>query len=149
MKKYVLTLPVLFFVCLAAWGQDLERYKYRLMQPGPHGAKVEVVERGDAAQIVGTMSAARASQKINGYRVRLFFDNSQNAKQAAAATLARFKEAFPDIPASLSYDNPYFKVTAGNCLTAEEAVILWGQVKESFDKAFVTREEISLSLLEK
>lgn len=58
----------------------------------------------------------------------------------------RFREIYPDIPAYLSYENPYFKVTVGNCLTSEEAIILLGKIRDAFDRAFLVREEISLSL---
>ena len=34
------------------------------------------------------------------------------------------------------YENPYFRVTVGNCLTLEEAIILKGRVSGTFPKAF-------------
>ena len=84
--------------------------------------------------------------EIPGYRVRIFLDNGQNARASANGAIARFREIYPDIPAYLSYENPYFKVTVGNCLTSEEAIILLGKIRDAFDRAFLVREEISLSL---
>ena len=43
------------------------------------------------------------------------------------------------------YDTPYFKVTVGDCLTAEEAIVLKGKVSATFPKAFVKNEEVSLA----
>ena len=45
----------------------------------------------------------------------------------------------------MGYENPYFKVSVGNCLTAEEAIILKGRVSASFPKAFLKNEEIAVS----
>ena len=42
--------------------------------------------------------------------------------------MAKFKEIYPSIPVYMDYDDPYFKVTAGNCITYEEAVILCGKI---------------------
>lgn len=60
--------------------------------------------------------------------------------------MARFREIYPDIPAYMDYDNiPYFKVTVGNCLTMEEAIILWGRIRDAFDRAFIVPESPCLS----
>ena len=42
----------------------------------------------------------------------------------------------------MGYDIPYFKVSVGNCLTPEEAIILKERVSATFPKAFVKREEL-------
>ena len=45
--------------------------------------------------------------------------------------------------------NPYFTVTAGDCVTAEEAIILMGRVRGVFPKAFLKNEELSVADLVK
>ena len=47
------------------------------------------------------------------------------------------------------YENPYFKVTAGDCLTSEEAIILKGRVQGVFPKAYVKNEELTAADLVK
>ena len=56
-----------------------------------------------------------------------------------------FEETFPDVKVYMGYENPYFKVSVGNCLTAEEAIILKGRVSATFPKAFLKNEEIAVS----
>lgn len=51
------------------------------------------------------------SRTISGYRVRIFFDNRQNARTESETTLDRFVKMFRDVPAYRTYTNPYFKVT--------------------------------------
>jgi hypothetical protein len=110
------------------------------------GARIVIDEKGDAADIIKAVKTPYAGRKVNGYRVRIFFDNAQDARQKASVARARLNELFPDVSSYMNYENPYFEVTAGNCLTQEEAVILWGKLKSSFDKAFITRVEIPLSV---
>jgi hypothetical protein len=55
----------------------------------------------------------------------------------------------PQLKTYVTYDNPYFKVTAGNCTTQEEALILLERVKPSFPKAFIMRENISMEELKR
>ena len=71
----------------------------------------------------------------------------QHARSQAESVMARFREIYPDIPAYMDYDNiPYFKVTVGNCLTMEEAIILWGKIRDAFDRAFIVPESMPLEL---
>ena len=64
---------------------------------------------------------------------------------ACGCAEALFKETYPGIMVYPVYENPYFKVAVGNCLTAEEAIILKGKIASTFPKAFVKSEEFSMA----
>lgn len=116
----------------------------RLAMPDSvYGSQVLITEHAGVRNTHGKTQPVR----FNGYRVRIFFDNSQHARQHALATKSAFEELYPGIPAYITYENPYFKVSVGNCTSQEEAVTLWGKIKERFDRAFVIREEIALEEL--
>ena len=83
--------------------------------------------------------------RLRGYRVCIFFDNGQDARAGAEAARKLFEETYPSTQAYMVYDTPYFKVTVGDCLTAEEAIVLKGKVSATFPKAFVKNEEVSLA----
>ena len=53
------------------------------------------------------------------------------------------------MPAKVSYDKLYWKVTVGQCASAEEAIALWGQIKQQYPKAFLARETIEIENLNK
>ena len=53
-----------------------------------------------------------------------------------------FREKFPHINAYLVYESPYFKVSVGDCLSMEEALILMAQLTPHYPKAFPKRENI-------
>ncbi len=149
MRTIGIILVALLLCCAGSVSaQQTGMFREQLARPDSlHGSRVIVTEVGDAAAIVKMLQSSRHDNKVNGYRVRIFFDNSQNARSNAQATQERFRELFPEVPVYMNYENPYFKVTVGNCLTIEEAIILWGRVKGDFDRAFVIREEIPVSVL--
>ena len=136
--KRALSLACMFLVSLAVSAQKIDNFKYKLSQPDSTcRATVTVTENPGAAEAVRIAQNMRQEDRIKGYRVGIFFDNSQSARQRANEILARFKEEHPGVAAYLTYENPNFKVTVGNCVTVEEATILWGNVKGSFDRAIV------------
>lgn len=111
-------------------------------------SRVQFVEHGDAAQTVAALRAQSATQtSVPGYRVRIFFDNGQNARSQAAGAQEQFRALFPATPSYLSYENPYFKVTVGNCTSLEEAIILLASLEGAFPKAFIANEQIPLIYL--
>ena len=80
---------------------------------------------------------------MNGFRVRIFFDNKQNSRGASEAAMNRFKGAFPGIPAYRSFTSPHFKVTVGDFRTKSEALRLLQAVKGMFPSAFIVKERIN------
>lgn len=144
----------LFTAGLAAWAasvsaQSLPAFRHRLEEPftTPVGDGVSVVvnERGDAAVAVEEASREHARLRFKGYRVCVFFDNGQDARVGAEAARQLFATTYPDTPVYIAYNSPYFTVTAGDCVTAEEAIILMGRVKATFPKAFLKNEELTVA----
>jgi hypothetical protein len=86
-------------------------------------------------------------KKMRGFRVRIFFDNSQSARQRATAAKSNFQEQYPDVPAYLAYDNLYFRVTVGDFRTKSDALRFLHAVKQSYSGAFITKETINYPAL--
>jgi hypothetical protein len=90
-----------------------------------------------------------AERTITGYRVRIFFDNRQSARNESENTLKRFESLYHDVSAYRSYANPYFKVTVGDFRTKSEAMELLERIKKEFPSAFVVKENISFPVVDK
>lgn len=75
--------------------------------------------------------------KIDSYRIRIYFDNNQNARAQALKIEASFKLDFPEVPVYLNYNAPYFNVTVGDFLTYQEALGFLRKLTRDFPKAFV------------
>jgi hypothetical protein len=125
--------------------QSLDAFKERLAAPVASDAAFTVTEYGDAARAVDEASRAGARLRFPGYRVCIFFDNGQDARAGAIAAKQLFEENYPGIKVYMVYENPYFKVAVGDCLTTEEAIILKGRVSSAFPKAFVKNETLSIA----
>ena len=125
--------------------QSLGQFRQSLAQ-SQNGATIVVNEQGDAASAVASATAQIQRSNVRGYRIGIFYDNSQDARVRAAEAEQMFRASFPSIPVYKDYRNPYFIVTVGNCLTQEEATILWGRVKSLFPKAHITRTDIPIAL---
>ena len=147
------TLFLLLTMCaITAWegyAQSLSQFKEQLereiVSESGSMARVVIDEQGTAAQAVTTAEATQSAPRLRGYRVCIFFDNGQDARSGAMEARNIFTENFPDIPIYMVYENPYFRVTVGNCLSIEEAIILKGRLASLFPKAFPKSEELALS----
>lgn len=143
--KYIL-IAVAAFASFSASGQNVSAFKETLNRPSEtSAATINVTEHGSAAEAVRKYDAATKQAKVQGYRIRIFFGNEQNARGVAQGTQGRFRNEFPGIPTYLVYENPAWIVTVGNCVTIDEALMLWNKVKKSFDTAFLWRGEIPVS----
>lgn len=151
----LLTLLSSLLTAAGAAAQSLETFKRQLAvpesQPGVFfgQARVVAVEYGNAARAVAEASRAEQRDRISGYRVCIFSDNGPEAREGAFAAMKLFEESYPGIEVYMGYDVPYFKVSVGNCLTTEEAIILKERVSAIFPKAFVKSEELSIKDLAK
>ena len=125
--------------------QSIDEFRRRLAQSevvgeGGMTASVHVTETPDAAAAVARGTSRRGEDvTFQGYRVGIYSGNDSKAQENSLAAKEKFETEFPDINVYWVYDNPYFKVTAGDCLTEEEAVMLLAQVRRLFPKAYVVR----------
>ncbi len=87
----------------------------------------------------------KSTTEAMGYRIGIFFDNSQEARSKATEAKNDFEKAFPTQPVYMVYESPYYKVSAGNCLTEEEAIMLFERVRRHFPNAYVMRERMKVS----
>ncbi len=129
--------------------QSLDDFRARLAVPEPaawgRGATVTVTEHGDAAARLAQASEGEVRLRFKGYRVCIFFDNGPEARAGAEAARRLCAENYPSVPVYISYSAPYFTVTAGDCVTAEEAIVLMGRIRATFPKAFPRSEELSVA----
>lgn len=114
------------------------------------GDKADVNVR-QSQEIMNSMRihvASNAKRTMNGYRVRIFFDNKQTARNDSEATLNKFRSLYPEIVAYRIYANPYFKVTVGDFRTKSEAMELLTRIKGAFPSAFVVKENIEYPVVD-
>ena len=86
-----------------------------------------------------------ASTKLQGYRVRIFFDSDRTARSRSEVIAAGFSERYPSIPVYRSHVSPYFKVTVGDFRTRDDAQRFASKLTNSglYRYVFVVKEQIN------
>ena len=147
----------LLLLLLTLWGglyeaeaQNLGSFKLSLAEPSidtlsGRTATVTLTEDPQARAALAQSPRLGAKWRVSGWRICIFSDNAADARSRAHEAIARFEEHYPSTPIYDEYASPYFRVSVGNCLTSEEAIILLQQVKPHFPKAFIKQEQLSLS----
>lgn len=120
---------------------------YDLLEAGP-GAEVNVRRSVAADTAMQVWIGRNAEKKLHGYRIRLFFDNRQNARGQSEEVERAFRKDFPLIPVYRSYTNPYFKVAAGDFRTKSDALRALQLIRTLYPKAFVIKDVINYSPLD-
>lgn len=107
------------------------------------GASVNVTLDDRAASALANIPY---NPKITGYRICIFSDNSQTARGAAGAAISQLNTSYGAIDANVVWQNPFFKVYAGHCLSKIEAAVLLGRLKYIFPAAFIVSEQMPISV---
>jgi hypothetical protein len=80
------------------------------------------------------------AESTSGYRVQIFFGSS---RQAAYDAQAKFNEEYPELRTYISYNEPNFKVRAGDFRTRLEAQKLVQEIRPNFTSIFIIPEKIN------
>lgn len=83
-----------------------------------------------------------ASRKNMCWRIRIFFNNSQNSRTASNEIAKSFSEQYPNVPVYNQYVNPFFKVTVGDFRSKSDATKFMNEIKPFYTSAFLVRETL-------
>lgn len=88
---------------------------------------------------------ANSSTKMQGYRVRIFFDSDRTARAKSEAIAAGFSERYPGVKVYRKHESPYFKVTVGDFRTRTDAQRFASKLSNSgiYPYVFVVKEQIN------
>ena len=84
-----------------------------------------------------------AAKKLTGYRIRVYFDNGQNARLRSESIARAVSGAFPGIGVYRTFESPNFKVTVGDFRTKDEALKVFHSLKANYPTAIILRETIN------
>lgn len=152
MKRFFLQLMVLMAsIAVATNGasaQNIRNFKHSLGMRSQQGAKVGVVEdRSTYNAVVAVEAQRQGKSSVVGFRVVLFYDDAQYAEERANEIMEELKKDYPEINSYLVYEKPYFKVSVGDCLTEEEAIMMRNMFIDKYTGAFIRRDNITLKEL--
>ncbi len=82
----------------------------------------------------------KSKPSIQGYRVQLYYGGN---RAEALELKSKFASVFPDIETYLIYQQPYFRLRAGDFRTRIEAYKLFQKVEKEFPSVFIVNDEIA------
>jgi len=118
-----------------------------LNMPNYDGYTVSLHQSDLIKQLVDKYIVRNYTKKTQGFRVRIFFDNSQKARQRVYEIEAAFKELYPNVPTYLSYQDLYFKVTVGDFRNRTDAMRFLTGIQRNYPGAYIVKENINFPSL--
>lgn len=110
-------------------------------------AGVTVFQTDEVRESVYRRIGENDVSNFNGYRIRIYFDNSQHAREESSSVMYRFKLKYPEMSAYRTFDSPNFKVTVGDFRTRSEALSALKSIQADFRSAFIVREKFKYPAL--
>jgi hypothetical protein len=108
-----------------------------------NGSVVKIKQSPDIVTLMQSHIANASQKKISGYRIRIFFDNKQDARIKSENIRQSFAQSFPGVGVYWTYDAPYFKVTVGDLRSKSDAMKMLKRLQVSYPSAFIVREHIN------
>ena len=84
-----------------------------------------------------------AGKKLSGYRIRVYFDNGQNARARSESIARSISAAFPGIGVYRTFESPNYKVSVGDFRTKDEALKVFHSLKAIYPTALLLKETIN------
>jgi len=85
--------------------------------------------------------------KMDGFRVEIFFSSDIDAKEKALKKKEEFLEVYPDNIVHVKYISPNFRVRIGDFRTKNEALKLYKEIRNTYPLAFIVTDEIDFPLM--
>lgn len=137
MIKKVTVLLFACFVVLCAAAQDNIFYSVQ------SNGKVFIRQSYEIENAVLGHIARNRYKKNKGYRIRIFFDNGQTARQASSAIEQAFSESYPAVPVYREFDDLYYKVAVGDFRTKTDAMRFLESIQRYYPSAFIFSENVN------
>ena len=107
------------------------------------GSGVSVVQSPSMASAMNAYVQNNASKKIQGYRIRVYYDNSQSARSRSEAIARSISGSYPGLGVYRTFESPNFKVMVGDFRTKDEALKVYQSLKATYPTALILKDVIN------
>ncbi len=91
---------------------------------------------------------AERNAVMPGFRIRIFSQSGQAARQNAINEQAKFFASYPDLETYLEWDQPNFKVYIGDFRTRSEALKMQKRISKDYPFSFIVGTRINFPPIE-
>ena len=107
------------------------------------GSGVKVNQSQSMRSAFDSYVSNNASKKLTGYRIRVYFDNGQNARNKSEAIARSVSAAYPGIGVYRTFESPNYKVSVGDFRTKDEALKVFHSLKSTYPTALLLKDTIN------
>jgi hypothetical protein len=126
------------------FGNELTDIITRLQKRYPDQGVVTINQEPTIANLLDLHVLQNAKRPgMNGYRIRIYFDLGQKARQKSEEVMKTFMEKYPGIKVYQTYNTPYWKISVGDFRTHDSALKLYNSLLREYPKAFIVPEWIN------
>lgn len=86
----------------------------------------------------------RMEKQSEGYRVLVFSQSGNHSKSAAIEAKSAFDLIYPECKSYILFEEPYFKVKAGNFTTRVDAELFLRSIKKDYPYAFIVKDVLDV-----
>ncbi|MBO7647395.1 MAG: SPOR domain-containing protein [Bacteroidales bacterium] len=129
MRHFIVTL-VLIISCVHCMAQNSVRYS---VEPAIANIQDDYVRTW------------RRLGEMNGYRIQIAAVTGTNSKSTAESERYLFLSRYPDIPAYISYMEPYFRIRVGNFASRLDAYFALQEIISLYPNAYIIPDKITYS----
>ena len=143
-KYYIYLTTVILFNLNTSKGQEQINIFNRLNQNKYNRGEVEIIQ--DSSIVFFMYHQLKTYGKLNGirgYRISIFRDTGQDAREKCMAVRSRFKSRYENMPFHEEFVYPYYKLYVGDFRTESEALKFLKIIERDFPDAFIVRDIIS------
>lgn len=129
-KLYMSSLLIFFSFCLPAFAQKTQ---------------VKIVGNQELDSLIqNNIDINKNISSIDGYRIQIF---SGSDRKLANAVKTKFKTDFPEAPVYLIYQQPYYKLRAGDFRNKIEAQVMYLQLQKTYGQVLIIPDKINFPKL--
>ena len=146
MKGIILAFIFLMVACLGMLAQEKPQILVNIAQDDGQSGQIEIIQPVQVENLLRLQIANNRQQEgIPGYRIRIFSNSAQTARQRAQDIRMAFMRTYPDTEAYLKYNQPNFQIFVGDFRTKNEALRVLKTIERQYPGAFITSETIQIS----
>ena len=107
------------------------------------GPGVHVNQSSAMRSALDSYVSNNAAKKMSGYRIRVYYENGQNARGRSEAISRSISASYPGMGVYRTFESPNYKVCVGDFRTKAEALKVFHSLKASYPTAIILRETIN------
>lgn len=151
MKRFFPVTLVFIFLLASLRGQtnpagyNFDQYLNKLTAGIPGKSDVRVQQDERMGQFIDKHTHAMHQMQLRGipgYRIRIFFDGSQTARQKMLQEKARFMKNYDNLDVYPDYKAPYWRIYVGDFRTSSEALKAYISIKKLYPNALMVNDYI-------